>query len=399
MKTLHKLLTGTLFVALTAFGLTALTSSSSNSADTRVLGFLNETCDSEDLILFQNMIDLLNFNGTEMYGITWTFKSYINVSDYEVTDDPTCNLMSEFLAMPEVSVVKPKPKIIPADPPPGNPGGGSGGGGGQQPAPKPKPEVEFDNQNARELKNCIANKLDKLDLKKAEEVKKKKHLGCFVKLEWDLKFKKTDFSWRADQSTLGPLGITHYTNTIEGNTVPDNTVFLYPVAIKNRVNSQKWKRAGVTFDNLSEFVALEEMVHTIQGHNAKQANSNWKNPEPYEQRDWQIQANVVANVWYYQLKGDKNAPISMYDTNAINKHRDGNCDLTGTFLKNKNNYIKYVEQLKNKNLTQTERETIEANKAQMKEYFDNDLLKLQNYLSPIFDKTEKLNCSQKEKLP
>ena len=173
------------------------------------------------------------------------------------------------------------------------------------------------------------------------------------------------------------------------------------MVIKNKVNTRTWKRKGVTFDNLSEFAALEEMVHTIQGHNAKQANSEWKNPEPYELRDWQIQANIVANVWYKQLKGNKNSPISMYTPNMIDKHRDSKCNLdeNGDFLKNKNKYIEYVEQLKNKNLSETERADIEGIKGELVTYFNNELFELQNDLSGSFDKAEKLECSKKEKKP
>lgn len=405
MKALRKLLAGTILVALTAFGLTALTSSSTNSAEnTQVWGFLNKTCDSDIAVLLESIEDMLKLKGQERHGIILDFESYYRVAELH-QERPQCYQVSALLKEPEVIAKSPPVTIIPADPPPGGGGGeGEGGGGGQ--APKQKSVVEFDNQNARELKNCIANKLDKLDLKKAEETVDKKHLGCFVNLGMNLEFKKTDFTWGANQTDQKKIprkiwGQTIYTNTIADSPIPDNSVFLYPVVIKKKVNTRTWRRKGVTFDNLSEFVALEEIVHTIQGHNAKQANSNWKNPEPYELRDWQIQANIVANIWYKQLKGDKNSPISMYTPSMIDKHRDINCDLEeeGDFLKNKKQYIKYVEQLKNKNLTETERTDIEGKKEALVTYFNDELFELQNHLSGSFDKAEKLKCSKAEKQP
>jgi len=85
----------------------------------------------------------------------------------------------------------------------------------------------------------------------------------------------------------------------------------------------------------------------------------------------------------------------------IDKHRDSKCNLdeNGDFLKNKNKYIEYVKQLKNKNLSETERADIEGKKGELVTYFNNELFELQNDLSGSFDKAEKLECSKKEKRP
>ncbi|MYI77724.1 MAG: hypothetical protein F4077_08210, partial [Gammaproteobacteria bacterium] len=101
MKTLRKLLAGLILVALTVFGLTALTSSS--STDTRVWGWLNTTCNSEYSMIFQSMGDMLDFNGTEMYGVTWNFKSYYKASEVDDAGNfGQCHLVS---AVEEVVVI------------------------------------------------------------------------------------------------------------------------------------------------------------------------------------------------------------------------------------------------------------------------------------------------------
>ena len=352
MKTLLKLLTGILLVALTAFGLTALTSSSTNSSyDTRVMAFLNETCNSLELMLFQNATDMLDFYGTEMDGVIWNFESYINVSDYEFTENPECNLVSEIRNLPEVRVVKPKPKIIPVDPPPG--GGGGGGGGDKKPPAKKKTEVEFDSQDARELKNCLQNKLTTLGTKLKDVTDmlddvELENLGCFVKMGLNnLKFKKTDYRWRTSLREDGIMGLTIHK---PGTKTLDKTVTLYPKAIQRRVKDlSNW---GVSFENLSSNVGLDEMVHTIQGHNSLLADDTWKNPKPYEKYNLQLQSNVYAYIWYKQLHNDGDPPIDLYDKDTFNEWRDDECNLkeNSAFVKKKKEYLKFEKQLEDKTL-------------------------------------------------
>ncbi|MYF02338.1 MAG: hypothetical protein F4227_05070 [Gammaproteobacteria bacterium] len=240
MKAFRKLLAGSLLVALAAFGLTALTSSSTNSSyDTRVMAFLNETCNSLDLMLFQNLTDMLDFRGTKMDGVTWNFESYINVSDYEFTDNPACNLVSEIRKLPEVRVVKTKPKIIPADPSPG--GGGGGGEEEETPVPPPEPEVEFDDQDLNELKAKWQGCSDQIGSK----------YGRFD-LKFNLEYREeTEYLWLTDLTDKKP--------NVYGETVhrPDKMVTIYPVSIENN----EW---DIDFPYLMMQTSLMEFIHTIQ---------------------------------------------------------------------------------------------------------------------------------------
>ena len=322
MKTLRKLLAGTVLVALAAFGLTALTSSSTNSAyNTQVWAFLNETCTSEIAVLLESVADMLKLRGQEREGIIMDFKSYYHVSDLHQAE-PKCNLVSELLKLPEVRVVKPRPKIIPADPPPG------GGGGGEKPPAKKKTEVEFDSQDAQELKNCLVNKLEDLgkNLKGVTEILDEdelENLGCFVKMGLNnLTFKKTDYRWGASLKRRGLLGATTY---ITGQEKYDKSVVLYTNSINDKV--KKFSYRNMSFENLSSNVGLDEMAHTIQGHNSMLADDTWKNPRPYEKYNLQLQANVYAYIWYKQLHSNNEPPIEMYDTDTINKWRDKDCNL------------------------------------------------------------------------
>ena len=60
MKTLRTLLAGSLLVALAAFGLTALTSSSTHPV-VPVVAFLNTTCSSELFMEHESIQDMLEF--------------------------------------------------------------------------------------------------------------------------------------------------------------------------------------------------------------------------------------------------------------------------------------------------------------------------------------------------
>ena len=63
MKALHKLLVGTILVALAAFGLTALTSSSNDPATTAVWGFTDKYCQNQDYKWFKNVGALIAADG------------------------------------------------------------------------------------------------------------------------------------------------------------------------------------------------------------------------------------------------------------------------------------------------------------------------------------------------
>ncbi|MCY3540745.1 MAG: hypothetical protein OXH31_02385 [Gammaproteobacteria bacterium] len=338
MNALHKLLAGTILVALAAFGLTALTSSSTNSGDTRVWGWLNTTCNSEWSMIFQTMGEMLEFSGTELYGVTWDFESYYRAAEVDDTGNfGQCHLVSDF--DPEI--------VVRGTPWTWNPGGGggSGGVGSQQPGEpgdgggpeieNPPPPNEFDATKAGELKNCLQNKLAALDLKTVEDMVEE-DLGCFSQLGLNnLKFKKTDYRWRVSAREDGVMGLTIHNVGVDSL---DNTVTLYPARIRARVKQFSYR--GMTFKNLSTNAGLDELVHAIQGTNAVLADENWTDAKPYEKYNLQVQANVYSYIWYKQLHNNNEPPLEIYDKNIINKWRDKDCNLkeNSQFFKKKARY-------------------------------------------------------------
>ncbi|MXW08175.1 MAG: hypothetical protein F4Z87_08700 [Gammaproteobacteria bacterium] len=71
---------------------------------------------------------MLDFNGTEQYGVTWNFESYYKASEFDDSgEDPTCHLVSDI----EEVVVRGTPFV-----PVGRHYGGGGGGVGVTPPPQ-----------------------------------------------------------------------------------------------------------------------------------------------------------------------------------------------------------------------------------------------------------------------
>ena len=291
MKALRKLLAGTILVALAALGLTALTSSSTNSADTRVLGFLNETCSSPDLILFQNMIDLVNFNGTTMYGVTWTFESYINVSDYEFTDNPECRLMSDFLAIPEVRTVQPKPKIIPVDPPPG---GGGGGGGPSGPSASELAKTKTDD-HIEALKSCWERKA-------GNKLKKN---------GWDINA-TTAATWTINRSQGGAVAqVIPSIKEVRGEKKLFMKAEIYPLGIaqtavhfSNQDEEGNYYRGfeGVIFDHVATYGQMHETYHMSDF--LKIFNERKTLPEPWEYWQMEVDAHTKSKDLWVALYDD-----------------------------------------------------------------------------------------------
>ncbi|MXZ56506.1 MAG: hypothetical protein F4Z14_10115, partial [Gammaproteobacteria bacterium] len=93
MKTLRKLLAGMVLITLTVFGLTALTSSSSDPV-VPVIAFLNQTCSSELYMEHESIQDMLEFKGTTRNGVVWDFESYHHIEDLQTQLYPVCYLVS-----------------------------------------------------------------------------------------------------------------------------------------------------------------------------------------------------------------------------------------------------------------------------------------------------------------
>ena len=378
---IHKLLAGASLVVLTVFGLTVLSSSSSENS--QVWAFLDTTCSSSIAELFDSIEDMLEQNGKERWGIVWDYKSYYRVAELN-TSDPQCHLVSTVKAEPPITKIsRPLPPIeIPVG---GSGSGGSGGSGGGE-GKKKEDVIEFDSQDANELKNCLMNKLEALSkskkkeekLKKPSEVIDEKDLGCFVKMGLDdLQFGKTSYSWLTDTNEdPGYLGVTDHGK---------QNVTLYTTRISKRVNQFRHK-SEQTFRHVTSQISLDELVHTIQGR-----------PKPYEMYAQQVQANVFAYVWYKQLHNDSTPPFRLYDLDTINKHRDKDCNLTGKFLTEKQKYQNLEKQYADKNKTAKEKAEIQTKMEKIAGWFEREMTHEFTLHGLVYDENADLGCTEKDK--
>ncbi|MXZ43678.1 MAG: hypothetical protein F4Z01_01665 [Gammaproteobacteria bacterium] len=282
MKTLHKLFTGMIFVALTAFGLTALTSSSSDSV-VPVLAFLDETCSSDVYMEHESIQDMLEFKGTERDGIVWDFESYNHIEDLQTQLYPECYLVADLLREPEIVVRGTPWPARPSDPFGAQGRGGGGGGGGQHPAPNPPgtetSTFEFTDEELKALNDCW-QKLAKAKLSS---------------LTGDSAYEAVSgYDWASSDQTEELVGMGA---TVHNPKNGSPFVRIYPSII------QSWKPAGTLSKHVIRQVVLHEYIHTMQGQRAKAADENWENFKPYEWYDNEVQAWNLSRSWYYKLYG------------------------------------------------------------------------------------------------
>ncbi|MXZ44320.1 MAG: hypothetical protein F4Z01_04990 [Gammaproteobacteria bacterium] len=184
---------------------------------------------------------------------------------------------------------------------------------------------------------------------------------------------------------------------ITGDEKYDKSVVLYTNSINDKV--KKFKYRNMSFENLSSNVGLDEMAHTIQGHDSLLADGTWKNPRPYEKYNLQLQANVYAYIWYKQLHSNNEPPIEMYEKHTINKWRDDECNLKedSKFVKQKKEYLKLEKKLEDKTLSDTARENIVKDLGKVADWFDEILPPIK--FNGVYDSGADLGCTEKDKKP
>ena len=284
MKALRKLLAGTILVALAAFGLTTLTSSSTNSV-VPVIAFLNTTCNSALYMEHESIQDMLEFKGTERDGIVWDFKSYHHIAD-QSESDPRCYLVS---AIGEVVARGTQWPARPSDPygAQGGEEGGSGGGGGEEGGSGGHgPSTVFNDDDLTELNN--------------------KWQGCADNIEseygdYELEYREqTDYTWATDQrdDNPGEFGETKHK--------PHYTVTIFPVNIA----TNEW---GIEREHMTAQAVLMEYIHTIQ--------------EPFNiltdnKFDREVVSYNLSNYWYRAI-WNKNPPFKRWSkTQIVSAKRD-----------------------------------------------------------------------------
>lgn len=300
MKTLRKLLAGSILVALTVFGLTALTSSSTDSADPPVWGFTDRSCQSEDYKWFENLGALIAADGKKDPDATgedadkiWHWRSYIEDGDHS----HTCHLV-EYEEVVVIGVV-PKGSIIPA-PAPGTygGGGGGGGGGGEARTPAQKQADEFTKEKLDELKECWEEKADTVT---------KKIKG------WNPDaIGATEVTW-AVQHGEDQFGLAfHDARVLNDELLIDVTIYPHGIAAWLTPTA-----ATETFDHVATFGQIHETFHI--GQFKARFDATGSLPKPYEYWDLEVQAHKGSvTLWQtlYDKKKDAGVPSLLLDVNA-----------------------------------------------------------------------------------
>ena len=292
MKAYHKLLTGILMVALAGFGLTALTSSSTNSGDTRVWGWLNTTCNSEWSMIFQSIGDMLEFSGTVQYGVTWDFKSYYRAAEVDDTGNfGQCHLVSDF--DPEI--------VVRGTPIPWTPVGGGGGGGSQRPG---EPGVE----GGPEVENPPPPKTEADKLTEEEFQKLKECWEKTAEARSDLDGWSDDDTssavWRVVRGEHGAYGWTEATATRTTTSKgEEETSIAIGVSIftDDVAENKRFK-----FNHLLTYAQIHEKIHVFQILTEYNDGDRQLVPEPYEWYWLEVQTHNRVYEWWPKLFPFKN---------------------------------------------------------------------------------------------
>ena len=296
MKTLRKLLAGTILVALAAFGLTALTSSSNDPATTPVFGFTDKYCQNEDYKWFKNVGALIAADGKKDPKAKgkdkdkiWRYYSYIE----DVEPWWPC-LLLEYEDDVKAVGVTPKKK----NPPPS----GGGGGGGETPTPnpqEPKPPAQVPNPSYNVTDAEIES------LKSCWEEKAVKKLN---KKGWTSDA-TTAATWMIDRLNTRGLGQTWpQIKKVNGQSRLVLDVEIYSTGIGERaVGLVKWLYSNddegappgtykLAFNHLTTYTYMHETYHVSQLLNIFSEREAL--PEPWEY--WQLEVDAhreSKNMW------------------------------------------------------------------------------------------------------
>lgn len=284
MKVLHKLFAGILLVTLAVFGMTALSSSSSDSADTtQVWAFLNTTCNSEVFVLLDSTKDMLELRGQSRWGIVLDFQSYYRVAELHLPQPP-CHLVAALLAEPPVRTIRSPLPRIPSPPPkpqpPANP---------QHPKPPANPADGFSEEDADTLKTCWEEKA--INLPK----RKQKKIGGYKPKDLVSTSRNSGAVWKNTSGVYGALARTVPTVTVvdEKKTL-SILVEIFTDGITASI--QKYSEMHFQYNHLVTYAQMHETFHIAQVK--KLFDDEKREPHPYEYWEMEVDAHVAAtDLW------------------------------------------------------------------------------------------------------
>ena len=305
MKTLRKLLAGTLLVALAAFGLTVFAFWDLGDYDPKnppVIGFTDTKCQNSDWKIFKNFNALMeadgktdpNAKGKDKDKI-WNFGSYINWYDYTYT----CYLVPEEFKSIGVTPKKKKPST----------GGGGGGGETQPPKPQePKPDPE--DEEEEEGPSNPADDVSDADIEALKSCWEKKAKNKLKKNGWN-PAATTAGTWTIDRLTEFGLGkTTPDTIKVNGKDRLKLDMEIYPtsigasaVGLVDRLWDWDKEEEGpppghydLAFRHITTYTYMHETYHISQF--LKIFKEKGKLPEPWEY--WQLEVDAhteSAKMW------------------------------------------------------------------------------------------------------
>lgn len=169
-------------------------------------------------------------------------------------------------------------------------GGRQGSGGSSGVAAEPHPADEFDNEANETLKDCLVDKLAKLDVVKNWE-------GEYTEATWE---HDTDERWLTGYHTGGLPGATHLQD--QGEEIVFE-VHLYPHNIFNIANGYD----NVSFDHLVWYTQMHELVHVMQRTHEKDDDGNLIVPDEAEAFTSfflnEMEAYKIVEEWWDALFG------------------------------------------------------------------------------------------------
>ncbi len=289
MKTLHKLLVGLLLVALTAFGLTALTSSSNDPVTTPVFGFTDKYCQNEDYKWFENVGALIAADGKKdpkakgkNKDKIWRYYSYIE----DVSPWYPCHLL-EYEDDVKAVGVQPKKKTPPSS--------DSGGGGGEEETPAPQEPIPQKTQAQKQAENFTKDESD--DLQECWE-------GKLDEITVEIKGWNSDAieapeaEWEIDKDVHYGFGKT--TPFLNADKTLSISVQIYPHGIANRIAPTAHQDV---FKHMISYSQKHETFHV--GQIKSIFDSTGALPKPYKWWDFEVEAHAGASLMWRTLYGKK----------------------------------------------------------------------------------------------
>ena len=359
MTTLHKLFAGILLVTLTAFGLTALTSSSNDPATTPVFGFTDKYCQNEDYKWFKNVGALIAADGKTDPDATgkdkdkiWRYYSYIE----DVDPWWPCHRL-EYRDVKVIGEQPKKQKPIT--------GGGSGGGGGgeetqppktQEPPPEKTPaELQADNfteEKSDKLRECLEEDLD--DVSEDIEGWNSDAIGA------------TEATWETSQQKTSALGNTGWKIGEDKKGNPTLSIFatIFPQGIGIAVGAMFAEQKDVqvaAFEQLAQFSQAHELFHV--GQIKRIFDATGALPKPYEYWDLEVQAHNGATRLWKGIHGENAEPPSV-----LNLGTQQNYWRKIAYDGKKASYEKYEEELADPKTTEARKKVIKKEMDKLAEY-------------------------------